>query len=143
MVIGYRNEDERVCSVEEKTIKQISQDAQEHKPQFGTIRLERAHAILSALLKYFRSLGQSVSEEDNFELRIDREGAAEVVRLAEPSALGDARKDKRKRKQQKRKKRRMENAGRNRTAPEGLGAPVTASASSNPQHHSNPQDRTA
>jgi len=90
LAIGYRNYREQVYSIEEKPIQQVLRDARKQVPGFDpAINLGRAHAILSGLLGYFRSLGRSVSAQDTFKLRVDASGSAWVTSLANsPSSAG-------------------------------------------------------
>lgn len=75
--VGYRNFRNHVFSIVQKSIKEVLRDAQKYAPSFDpAVDLGRAHAILSALLVYFRALGPSVSAQDRFELRVDANGDA-------------------------------------------------------------------
>ena len=73
LAIGYRNYREQVFSIRRKSTREVLQDARGSVPGFDpAISLGRVYAILSELLEYFRSLGQSVCARDTFELRVDR-----------------------------------------------------------------------
>ena len=90
LAIGYRNYREQVYSIKQKSTRQVLRDTQKYVPGFNpAICLGRAHAILSALLEYFYSLGGSVSAQDVFNLRIDAEGNAWVTSLTNSSAFTD------------------------------------------------------
>ena len=80
LAIGYRNYREQVFSIRRKSTQQVLRDTQQYVPGFDpAVSLGRAHAILSALLEYFRSLGRSVSARDTFELHVDADGSAWVT----------------------------------------------------------------
>jgi hypothetical protein len=82
LAIGYRNYRNQVFSVRQKSTREVLREAQKHVPEFDpAVSLGRAHAILSALLEYFHSLGQSVSAQDAFELCVDADGSAWVTPL--------------------------------------------------------------
>ena len=82
LAIGYRNYREQVYSIRQKSTWQVLQDTQKYVPGFDpAISLGRAHAILSALLEYFHSMGRSVSAQDAFELRVDAHGSAWITSL--------------------------------------------------------------
>ena len=75
LAIGYRNFRNHVFAIKQKPIKEILRDTQKCVPAFDpAVNLGRAHAILSSLLEHFRSLGQTVSAQDRFELRVDASG---------------------------------------------------------------------
>lgn len=88
LAVGYRNFKNHVLTIRQKPITEVLLDAQRYVPGFDpAVNLGRVHAILSALLEYFRSLGQSVSAQDRFELRIDTDGDAWVTSLTNSSNL--------------------------------------------------------
>lgn len=88
LAVGYRNFKNHVFTIKRKPIKEVLQDAQKYVPEFDpAVNLGRAHAILSTLLEHFRSLGQSVSAQDRFELRVDANGDAWITCLTNPSNL--------------------------------------------------------
>jgi len=88
LAIGYRDYREKVFSIKQKSTQQVLRDAQRYVPGFDPdVSLGRAHAILSALLEYFRSMGRSVSAKDTFELRVDADGSAWVTSLAKSSTF--------------------------------------------------------
>jgi hypothetical protein len=75
--IGHRNFRNHVFGIVRKSVKDVLRDAQKYSPSFNpAVDLGRAHAILSALLVHFRSLGPSVSAQDTFELCVDANGDA-------------------------------------------------------------------
>lgn len=81
LAIGYRNYREQVFSIKRESTREILRDTQKCVPGFDpSLSLGRAHAILSALLEYFRSLGWSaVSAQDTFELHVDANGDAWII----------------------------------------------------------------
>lgn len=82
MAVGYRNYQNHVYTIRRKPIKEVLRDAQKYVPGFDpAVSLGRAHAILSALLEHFRSMGQFVSAKDRFELHVDKNGDAWVTSL--------------------------------------------------------------
>ena len=82
LAVGYRNTRNHVYSIKRKHIKEVLREAQKYNPTFDcAVSLGRVHAIFSALLEHFRSLGQSVSAQDRFELHVYENGDA----LVEPS----------------------------------------------------------
>jgi hypothetical protein len=82
LALGERKSSDRVSAIKRMAIEEVLRDAQNQKPGFDpVVKLGRAHAILSALLKYFRSLGQSISAEDEFNIRVYAEGNARVTRV--------------------------------------------------------------
>jgi len=86
LAIGYRNYREQVVSIRRKSTQQILRDARECVPGFDpAINLGRAHAILSVLLRYSRSLRRPVSAQDAFELRVHANGSAWVTSLTNDS----------------------------------------------------------
>ena len=88
LAVGYRNFRNHVFNVRRKPIEEVLRDAQKYVPEFDpAVSLGRAHAILSALLEHFRSLGQSISAQDRFELRVDASGDAWVTSLTSSSNL--------------------------------------------------------
>jgi len=88
LAIGYRNYREQVYSIRQKSTQQVLRDTQKYVPGFDpAISLGRVHAILSALLGYFRSLGRSISSQDMFELRVDADGSVWVTSLTNSSTL--------------------------------------------------------
>jgi len=88
LAVGYRNFKNHVFTVKRKPVEEVLRDAQKYVPDFDpAVSLGRAHAILSALLEHFRSLGQSISAEDRFELRVDANGDAWVTSLTNSSNL--------------------------------------------------------
>ena len=75
--IGYRNFQNHVFGIVRKPIQKFLQDAQRYAPSFDPdVDMGRVHAILSAILVYFRDLGPSVSAQDRFVLRVDANGDA-------------------------------------------------------------------
>lgn len=82
LAVGYRDFRNHVFDIKRKPIKEILRDAQKCAPEFDpAVNLGRAYDILFALLEHFRFLGQSVSAQDTFELRIDANGDAWVTSL--------------------------------------------------------------
>jgi len=80
LAIGYRNYHNIVTSLSRKSIREILREARKHVPGFDpAVSLGRPHAIFSALLEYFRSLGRSVSAQDVFELHIGANGDAWIT----------------------------------------------------------------
>jgi len=80
LAIGYRNYYNKVTSITRKSTREILREARKHVPGFDpAVSLGRAHAIFSALLECFRSLGQSVSAQDVFELHVDANGDTWVI----------------------------------------------------------------
>jgi hypothetical protein len=75
MEIGYRNFRNQVYRIVRKPVKEMLRDAQKSAPLFDPdVDMGRVHAILSALLVYFRAPGRFVSAQDRFELRVDADG---------------------------------------------------------------------
>jgi len=88
LAVGYRNFRNHVYNINRKPIKEVLRDAQKYDPKFDpAINLGRAHAILSALMEYFRSLGRLVSAQDRFELHVDEDGSAWITSLTNSSNL--------------------------------------------------------
>lgn len=88
LAIGYRNFKNHVFTIKRKPIEEVLLDARKCVPGFDpAVNLGRAHAILSALLEHFRSLGKSVSAQDRFELHIDANGDAWVTSPTNSSSL--------------------------------------------------------
>ena len=89
LAIGYRNYRNQVFSIRQKTTREVLRETQKYIPGFDpAINLGRAHAVLSALLGYFRSLGQSVSDRDEFELHVDTNGDAWLTSLTNSNFVG-------------------------------------------------------
>jgi len=88
LAVGFRDFRNNVFNVKRKLIEEVLRDAQKYVPEFDpAVSLGRAHAILSALLEHFRSLGQSISAQDKFELRVDANGDAWVTSLTNSANL--------------------------------------------------------
>jgi hypothetical protein len=82
--IGYRNPEGTSCTIEEMLVEGIIQDTPRINPMFN---MGRVHAILFKLFKYFRrGRGQSASDQDRFELRVNAEGDAHITKAAEPTS---------------------------------------------------------
>jgi len=78
--VGYRDPPNHVYKITPKPIKEVLEDVQKHDPEFDSaVNLGRAHAILSALLEYLRSVEPSVLAEGSFELHIKKDGEAYVI----------------------------------------------------------------
>ena len=78
--IGYRNFGNHVVGIVRKPVQQFLREAKKYAPSFDpAVDMGRVHAILSALLAYFRNLGQSVSAQDRFVLRVDANGDAWIT----------------------------------------------------------------
>ena len=78
--IGYRNFGNHVVGIVRKPVQQFLREAQKYVPSFDpAVDMGRVHAILSALLVYFRNLRPSVSAQDRFVLRVDANGDAWIT----------------------------------------------------------------
>ena len=87
-MFGYRNNFNSITEIARKTTEQVLQDAQTHVSSFGpAVALGRAHAILHALLKYFRGRGSSVSAQGIFVLRVNAVMNAKITLAASDSEL--------------------------------------------------------
>jgi len=86
LAVGYRNFRNHVYDIKRKHIKEVLRDTWKYLPEFNpAVCLGRTHAILSALLEHFRSLGPA---EAKFELHVDSNGDAWVTSPTDSSNLG-------------------------------------------------------
>ena len=85
LAIGYRKNDKGVEYVEEMTLDDVLLAAQDQERKFDpNVYLARAHGILDVLLGHFRSMKQSVKDNVEFELRIDKRKNATISCVADP-----------------------------------------------------------